>query len=110
MLLCGTTALQAEPSHGIAMYGEPALPEGFTALPYANPDAPTGGRMATAEVGGFDSLNPYILKGSVPWQLSYLIGESLMRQHDVAAATHALRAGDSPGSGASVSLSESDRS
>ncbi|WP_415145693.1 extracellular solute-binding protein [Limimaricola cinnabarinus] len=78
MLLCGTTALQAEPSHGIAMYGEPALPEGFTALPYANPDAPTGGRMATAEVGGFDSLNPYILKGSVPWQLSYLIGESLM--------------------------------
>ncbi len=60
------------------MYGEPALPEGFTALPYANADAPTGGRMATAEVGSFDSLNPYILKGSVPWQLSYLIGESLM--------------------------------
>ena len=29
--------------------------------------------------------------------------------HGVSAATHALRAGDSPGSGASVSLSESDR-
>ncbi|WP_334062016.1 extracellular solute-binding protein [Limimaricola cinnabarinus] len=77
-VLCSAAALQAEPSHGIAMYGKPALPEGFTALPYANPDAPTGGRMATAEVGGFDSLNPYILKGSVPWQLSYLTGESLM--------------------------------
>jgi type IV secretion system protein TrbL len=30
--------------------------------------------------------------------------------HGVSAATHALRAGDSPGSGTSVSLSESDRS
>jgi peptide/nickel transport system substrate-binding protein len=77
-LLLSSGASFAEPAHGIAMYGEPALPEGFTALPYANPEAPTGGRMATAEVGGFDSLNPYILKGSVPWQLSYLIGESLM--------------------------------
>ncbi|SDE11425.1 extracellular solute-binding protein [Limimaricola pyoseonensis] len=74
----GAGAAMAEPQHGIAMYGEPALPEGFEALPYANPDAPEGGRMATAEVGGFDSLNPYILKGSVPWQLSFLIGESLM--------------------------------
>ena len=65
-------------SHGISMYGEPALPAGFDHLPYANPDAPTGGRIVTAEVGSFDSLNPYIQKGSVPWQLRYLIGESLM--------------------------------
>lgn len=68
----------AEPAHGIAMYGEPALPADFTAMPYANPDAPTGGRIVTAEVGGFDSLNPYVLKGNVPWQLRFLVGESLM--------------------------------
>ena len=68
----------AEPMHGIAMYGEPALPDGFVSLPYANPDAPKGGTMVTAEVGGFDSLNPYVDSGRVPWQLSYLIGESLM--------------------------------
>ncbi len=77
-LALGAAAAHAEPQHGIAMYGDPELSEGFEALPYANPDAPTGGRMATAEVGSFDSLNPYILKGSVPWQLSYLTGESLM--------------------------------
>ena len=53
----------AEPMHGIAMYGEPALPDGFISLPYANPDAPKGGTMVTAEVGGFDSLNPYVLDG-----------------------------------------------
>ena len=71
-------AATAEPQHGIAMYGDPALPPDFVSLPYANPDAPTGGRMVTAEVGSFDSLNPYITKGRVPWQLRYLIGESLM--------------------------------
>ena len=73
----GTSAL-ADPSHAIAMYGEPALPPGFTHLPYANPDAPRGGAVVSAEVGGFDSLNPYILKGSVPWQLLPLVTETLM--------------------------------
>jgi len=75
-ILAGTA--QADPMHGIAMYGDPALPPDFEHLPYANPDAPRGGRMVTGEVGGFDSLNPYILKGSVPWQLRFLTGESLM--------------------------------
>lgn len=71
-------AAQAEPQHGIAMYGDPALPPDFVALPYANPDAPTGGKVVSAEVGTFDSLNPYVLKGTVPWQLTSLITESLM--------------------------------
>ncbi len=68
----------AEPSHGVAMYGEPALPADFTHLPYANPDAPTGGRIVTGEVGSFDSLNPHIRQGSVPWQLRFLAYESLL--------------------------------
>ncbi|PVA08348.1 extracellular solute-binding protein [Thalassorhabdomicrobium marinisediminis] len=81
--LAATTSLlalgaAAEPMHGIAMYGEPALPADFDHLPYANPDAPKGGRMVTANVGSFDSLNPFITKGSVHWQLRYLMGESLM--------------------------------
>jgi peptide/nickel transport system substrate-binding protein len=68
----------AEPQHGIAMYGDPALPPDFVALPYANPDAPTGGAIISAEVGTFDSLNPYVLKGTVPWQLTFLTTETLM--------------------------------
>jgi peptide/nickel transport system substrate-binding protein len=73
----GGTAL-AQPMHGISMYGEPALPPDFAHLPYANPDAPTGGRIVTGEVGSFDSLNPHIRQGSVPWQLRFLAYESLM--------------------------------
>lgn len=70
--------VHAEPQYAIAMYGQPALPPDFVALPYANPDAPFGGRVVTAEVGTFDSLNPYIQKGTVPWQLTALISETLM--------------------------------
>ena len=68
----------AQPQHGIAMYGDPALPHDFVSLPYVNVDAPKGGRIVTAEVGSFDSLNPFIRKGSVPWQLRFFLGESFM--------------------------------
>ncbi|WP_425038780.1 extracellular solute-binding protein [Primorskyibacter sp. S187A] len=74
---------QAEASHGIAMYGDPALPPDFVSLPYANPDAPKGGRIVMGEAGGFDSLNPFIRKGSVPWMLRFIAVESLMgRSYD----------------------------
>jgi peptide/nickel transport system substrate-binding protein len=74
------TALPAlsDGPHGIAMYGDPALPQDFVSLPYANPDAPKGGRVVTGNVGGYDSLNPFILKGSAPWQLRFFTHEALM--------------------------------
>ena len=72
------TFAAAEPMHGIAMYGDPALPQDFAHLPYANPDAPTGGSIITSTVGSFDSLNPFITKGSVYWQVRFFMGESLM--------------------------------
>ncbi len=78
LLICVGAVAQAQPQHGIAMYGDPALPQDFVSLPYANPDAPEGGRIVTGEVGSFDSLNPHILKGTVPWQLASLAYESLM--------------------------------
>jgi len=71
------------PEHGIAMYGTPALPQDFVSLPYANPDAPKGGVFISGETGSFDSLNPHIRKGRVPWQLRFLAHESLMgRSYD----------------------------
>ena len=42
--------LSAEPAHGIAMYGDPALPPDFVSLPYANPDAPKGGKIVTRQL------------------------------------------------------------
>ncbi|MGI3167516.1 extracellular solute-binding protein [Pseudooceanicola sp. C21-150M6] len=68
----------AEPAHGIAMYGDPALPPDFVSLPYVNPEAPKGGRLIDGNEGAFDSLNPYTITGNPPWQLRFLISESLM--------------------------------
>lgn len=73
-----TLAAVAEPQHGIAMYGEPALPPDFVSLPYANPDAPKGGQLVLGESGGFDSLNPFIVKGQAPGQITALTVETLM--------------------------------
>ena len=68
----------AEPAPAIAMYGAPALPAGFTHLPYANPDAPKGGRIRFGESGSFDSLNPWILKGRPAQGIATFVTESLM--------------------------------
>ena len=65
LLFCAAPAL-AQPGTGIAMHGTPALPADFDHLPYANPDAPKGGRITYANVGTFDSMNPFIVKGSAP--------------------------------------------
>lgn len=73
----------ADPRHGIAMYGDPALPPDFVSLPYANPDAPKGGAITFGEAGGFDSLNPYIVKGSAPAGVGLLTVETLLgRSYD----------------------------
>jgi len=77
-LAFGATGASAEPRHGIAMYGEPALPPDFVSLPYVNPEAPKGGRIVLAEVGGYDSLNPFILKGSSVYGHRVYGYESLM--------------------------------
>lgn len=78
ILALGAASAAAESHPGIAMYGEPALPPDFTALPYANPDAPKGGTITFGESGGFDSLNPFIVKGRAPQAVSDYTVETLM--------------------------------
>lgn len=72
------TCAHAESAHGIAMYGDPALPPDFVSLPYVNPDAPKGGKVVFGNTGGYNSLNPFVQKGTSPWQLRFWTHESLM--------------------------------
>ena len=60
------------------MHGEPTWPAGFTRLPYANPNAPKGGRLVQGVLGTFDSLNPLIVKGIAPPAIRNYVVESLM--------------------------------
>ncbi|MBZ4022491.1 ABC transporter substrate-binding protein [Rhodobacter sp. TJ_12] len=71
------------PAHGLAMYGTPALPAGFTHLPYANPNAPKGGGLRMGESGRFDSLNPWVLAGRPAQGIGAYVVETLMlRSYD----------------------------
>ena len=83
LMLVGLPGLAGADTHGIAMYGRPALPPDFVSLPYANPDAPKGGRIVFGESGGFDSLNPFIISGIAPAGLSAHTVETLLgRSYD----------------------------
>ena len=53
-----------EISNAIALHGKPSLPANFAAFNYANPQAPKGGELRLAAIGGFDSTNPFINKGN----------------------------------------------
>jgi len=81
ILLCGITLagpVQADPSHGIAMHGEPKHQAGFDHFSYVNPDAPKGGRAVFAVLGTFDSVNPLIIRGVAAAGLRDFVYESLM--------------------------------
>ncbi|NUB44715.1 ABC transporter substrate-binding protein [Fertoebacter nigrum] len=50
-------------AHGISTFGELKYPADFPHLDYVNPDAPKGGEISQWAFGGFDSMNPYSVKG-----------------------------------------------
>jgi microcin C transport system substrate-binding protein len=64
-------------AHGISVFGELKYPEGFAHLDYVNPDAPKGGEMSVWASGGFDTINPYSIKGRAAG-LSSIFFETLL--------------------------------
>ncbi|MBR1249255.1 ABC transporter substrate-binding protein [Bradyrhizobium sp. AUGA SZCCT0169] len=84
---------RAGESHAISMHGAPALPADFAHMPYANPDAPKGGRLVWGLLGTFDSLNPFIVRGLALQQIRGFVVESLMsRGNDEAFTLYGLLA------------------
>ena len=79
-LAAGAVAARAETvivSHGISTFGELKYPADFPHLDYVNPDAPKGGEISQWAFGGFDSMNPYSVKGRGA-ALSTVMHESLL--------------------------------
>ena len=84
---------RAGEAHAIAMHGKPAMPADFTHMPYANPDAPKGGRLTWGILGTFDSLNPFIVKGlAVQPVRNYVVESLLARGNDEAFTLYGLLA------------------
>jgi peptide/nickel transport system substrate-binding protein len=98
--------------HGIAMHGEPALPVDFTHLPYANPEAPRGGRITLALQGTFDSLNPLIVLGVAPPVVpDYVLQSLMMRSRDEPFTVYGLvaRSAEMPDDRSSVTFNLDSR-
>lgn len=72
ILLCATfdhalASAKIIESHGFALHGDLKYPADFTHFDHVNPDAPKGGQIRLMGFGSFDSLNPYTLKGTSPF-------------------------------------------
>ncbi len=76
-LPAGAADADAAPRHAIAMHGQPKYPPGFEHFDYVNPEAPKGGVVKLSSIGGFDSFNPFIIKGE-PATAVGLIYDTLM--------------------------------
>ena len=81
-------------SWAIAEFGEPLYKDGFEHWPYANPDAPKGGKIVLGTIGSFDTFNPYILKGEFPGSIGLIYdsltvgsGDEIMASYGVIAET-----------------------
>lgn len=71
------TAFSASAEHALVLFGKPKYSTTSTHFDYTNPAAPKGGTVRLDTPAGFDSLNPYILKGIAAPGMSYL-WDSLM--------------------------------
>ncbi|MBK7361067.1 MAG: ABC transporter substrate-binding protein [Micavibrio sp.] len=65
------------PVAALTMHGTPKYGPGFTHMDYTNPDAPKGGTLRLHAIGTFDSLNPFIIKGTPAAGMLFL-GQSLI--------------------------------
>lgn len=71
---------EAKKQHGYAKLGDLKYPPTFTHFQVVNPDAPKGGVFKHAVVGTFDTLNPFILKGTPPAGLRDITCETLLKR------------------------------
>lgn len=60
------SSLQAEPRHGLSVFGDLKYPPQFKHYDYVNPDAPKGGSFSSWDTRIFDSVNPFIVRGVAP--------------------------------------------
>lgn len=77
-------------AHGISTFGDLQLPADFAHLPYVNPDAPKGGELVQWTTGGFDSLNPYSVKGRAAVGSNIMLETILTGTSDEIGASYCL--------------------
>lgn len=83
-------AVAANWQSGLSMYGEFKYNQNSTHFEYANPDALKGGTFKQASIGSFDSLNPFIVKGTSAAGIGHIYDSLLAQSLDEPFAAYAL--------------------
>ena len=85
-------------SHGFALHGDLKYPKNFKHFDYVNPSAPKGGKLRLMGFGTFDSLNPYTLKGTSPFNTpgQFMYGFSELNETLLAGTGSYSPSGDEP--------------
>jgi microcin C transport system substrate-binding protein len=68
---------QAFGTHGVSLDGTLKYKKDFSQFAYTSPSAVQGGRLVLHDIGSFDKMNPFTLKGSSPYGLEALVFEPL---------------------------------
>ncbi|WP_417915574.1 extracellular solute-binding protein [Candidatus Electronema sp. JM] len=64
-------------AHGVSIDGKLNYPAGFDHFAYASPAAKKGGGLVLHDIGSFDKMNPFTLKGTPPFGLDSFVFETL---------------------------------
>ena len=75
--LSGLAHADIHRSHAMAMHGTPKYSANFQHLDYVNPEAPKGGILRRHVIGTFDSLNPFVPKGTAAAGIGSLVYDTL---------------------------------
>ena len=86
-----TTVNTVQRVHALALYGEPKYADDFKKrFAYTSPQATKGGVLRLAEMGSFNSLNPFIAKGSAESWLGLLYDSLTVQSADGPASYYGL--------------------
>jgi microcin C transport system substrate-binding protein len=64
-------------AHGVSLDGTLKYDQDFSQFDYTSPNTKQGGRLVLHDIGSFDKMNPFTLKGASPYGLDALIFEPL---------------------------------
>jgi len=90
LFICNHVAVASSWQYALSMYGDLKYPSDFTHFDYVNPDAPKGGIFKRASIGSFDSLNPFIVKGTPAASISMIYDTLLTQSSDEPFSTYGL--------------------
>lgn len=71
-------AQNADPKHGLSVFGDLKYAAGFAHFGYVNPAAPKGGTLKIPGLDTFETVNPFILKGRKEPLAEALLFDTLM--------------------------------